>query len=103
VPRRVHDLERRHSAGNLHRRIREFCPSGMFAWFSSNSRSNGRGSLMIYRSQPGRVHAWYSSFDGNRAWMPSSSKGIPRAQLEGWVSESNREMDSPASELPPES
>ncbi len=66
--RLVHSLER--SRKKFDRSIATFGPSALFAWFGSNSRANGRGSLMIYRSAPEGRNAWYSSFDGSRDWQP---------------------------------
>ena len=81
--RLVHSRER--SRKRLDRGIVAFSPSALFVWFGSNSRANGRGSLMIYRSAPEGLNAWYSSFDGSRDWRPSRTKGIARTQLEAWM------------------
>ena len=87
--RLVHSLERSRSAKNYDRSIVAFSPSALFVWFGSNSHANGRGSLMIYRSAPEGLNAWYSSFDGSRDWQPSRTKGIARTQLEAWMRDLN--------------
>ena len=85
--RLVHSLER--SRKKFDRSIAAFSPSALFVWFGSNSHANGRGSLMIYRSAPEGLNAWYSSFDGSRDWQPSRTKGIARTQLEAWMRDLN--------------
>jgi hypothetical protein len=84
APRTVHDCRRKQRA-DLQRRAGDFSPSALFVWFSSNSQVNGRGSLMVYRSNDSHVTSRYVSFDGNHDWRPSRAKGIALAQLTGWV------------------
>jgi hypothetical protein len=66
--RLVHPIERRRSSENLDYRVLDFCPSGLFIWYSSKSSSNGRASLMLYRVKEGKLNAWYVSFARNRQW-----------------------------------
>jgi hypothetical protein len=66
--RLVHPIQRRRSSENLDIRVLEFCPSGLFIWFSSKSLSNGRASLMLYRTNQGKLNAWYVSFKQGKQW-----------------------------------
>ncbi len=66
--RLVHPLQRRRSSDNLGIRVLDFCSSGLFIWFSSKSASNGRASLMLYRTNQGKLNAWYVSFIRGKQW-----------------------------------
>ncbi len=81
----VHSLVRAPSNRNLHRRIGAFGGSNLFVWFSSKTRQNGRGSLMVYRANGGSVTSWYSSFSRKPEWRLFQVEGIGREQLRIWI------------------
>src|SRR5262249_32248596 len=48
----VHYTKRReHSCWNLQRRVTDYAKSALFVWFSSGTKTNDRGSLMVYQLQ----------------------------------------------------
>jgi len=57
--RPIHEKERRQSARNLQRRIRDAGDSALYLWYSSNTGLNGQGSVMAYSVLDGRVVGWY--------------------------------------------
>jgi len=83
-PRAFVGVRRRHSAGNLQRRLRSFSDSALFVWFSSFSDRNGVASVMSYSVEGVEEEAWYASFRKQRAWRVGTTKGIPRAQVLEW-------------------
>jgi len=71
-----HKTEKARSATNLHRLVDEFCGSACFAWFSANTITNDRGSLMVYTTKGAQVSSWYAAFRREGRWAVSQSKGI---------------------------
>jgi hypothetical protein len=80
-PRLFAKPDRRHSADNLHHRVRSFAESALFVWFSSYSELNGMASLMAYSVKDDNEGAWYASFRKEPAWHVAATKGIPRERL----------------------
>jgi hypothetical protein len=59
----VHGEERRqHSSWNLQKRVTQYANSALFVWFSTGTKRNDRGSLMLYQVRSGVASAWYASF-----------------------------------------
>lgn len=81
----IHSRVRAHSNTNLHRRVSTFSGSALYVWFSSNSRLNGRGSMMVYRADSDNVTSWYSSFSSGPKWAVHQTKGIGREQVRMWI------------------
>jgi hypothetical protein len=81
----IHSRVRSSSSRNLHRRISAFSGSALFAWFSSKTRLNGRGSLMVYRASGGMVTSWYASFSRGAEWRLLQVEGIGRERLRTWI------------------
>lgn len=81
----VHSQERGQSSRNLHRRVAAFSDSALFVWFSSKTKVNGRGSLMVYRANGTRVTSWYSSFSKENEWRLLRTERIGREQLRTWI------------------
>jgi hypothetical protein len=78
-----HDTERRkRSCWNLQRRITQYAKSALFVWFSSGTKSNDRGSLMLYQVRDGSVSAWYASFRKVDRWVLHLTKGVTREEIE---------------------
>ncbi len=75
----VHDKKRRqHSSWNLQKRVTQYADSALFVWFSSGTRLNDRGSVMLYQVCNGEVSAWYASFRKADGWMLHLTKGTTR-------------------------
>jgi len=71
------------SNDNIHNRIQNYTQNGLFVWFSSNSKQNKRGSLMVYRVQKEDIETWYASFEERKEWKILQSKGIDLNELKG--------------------
>ena len=71
------------SNDNIHNRIRNYTENGLFVWFSTNSKINKRGSLMIYRVQKEEIESWYASFEEREKWKVLQSKGIEMNVIKG--------------------
>jgi hypothetical protein len=83
-PRRaVHrTLRREHSSWNLQRRVTQFAKSALFVWFSSGTKPNDRGSLMVYQVKDEEVEAWYASFKKTDTWTLDRTKGVSQEAIE---------------------
>lgn len=77
----IHPIKRASSCENLHRRVADFADSAIFVWFSSNTKSNGRGSLMVYEVRDSTVHTWYAAFSRKEEWRVLQVNGITREQV----------------------
>jgi hypothetical protein len=77
----VHKRKLAPSAYNLHKRVSDFAKSAVFIWWSSNTKPNGRGSLMLYDATGLDVHTWYASFSRNDRWNVVQTKGIAKEQI----------------------
>jgi hypothetical protein len=82
APPYIHSRRHISSHRNLHKRVADFSGSAIFVWFSSNTKSNGRGSLMVYEVSKSRVHTWYAAFSKEDEWTVVQAKGITRAQVQ---------------------
>lgn len=79
----VHNKEQRqHSSWNLQRRVADYANSALFVWFSSGTKANDRGSLMLYQVHAGSVSAWYASFRKSAGWVLHLTKGMTREAVE---------------------
>jgi hypothetical protein len=83
-PRRAphHTLQRESSSWNLQRRVTQFANSALFVWFSSGTKSNDRGSLMVYQVKGQEVETWYASFRRTEVWKLDRTKGISKESVE---------------------
>jgi hypothetical protein len=63
------------SSSNLNNRIHTKTNNGLFVWFSSNTISNQKGSLMIYRVEKENVQTWYLSIENKTKWTITKVKG----------------------------
>lgn len=80
-----HDSARRHSSGNLQNRVRNYSTSGVFVWFSSNSKINMRASILVYTVDGKNEEAWYASFGDRDNWGVDRVKGISQKQVQEWL------------------
>jgi len=77
----VHEKEHRSSDENLHRRVSDFSDSAIFVWYSSNTLTNHRASLMVYVVIQKTVTTWFASFVKAQTWKLNQTKGIERKQI----------------------
>src|SRR5207244_3454793 len=68
---------------NLHNRIEDYTADGLIVWYSSHSKENQRGSLMMYRVQDKQVHTWYATIENKNGWEITKTKGIGLNELKG--------------------
>jgi hypothetical protein len=74
----LHKKQRESSSKNLHRRIEHISDSGLFVWYSSNTLSQERASMMVYAVKNGEIEAWFASFRRAAHWKLHFTKGIDR-------------------------
>jgi hypothetical protein len=73
------------SAENLSRRVERATDSGAFAWWSSNTVANGKGSLMVYTQIGDLSSAWFLGFHKKAEWEISKKVGIPDALIKKYM------------------
>lgn len=78
----VHRRKLAPSSENLHKRVTDFAESAVFVWLSSNTKSNSRGSIMVYEVKGPRVHTWYAGLSKEEDWRVLQTMGIPREQVQ---------------------
>jgi len=81
-PYLIHDQERKHSAANLHRHVKDFSGSAVYLWFSSNTAKNQQGSLMVYLTHEEQIDSWFASFHKKHTWTIKQVRGINRDYLD---------------------
>ena len=69
------------SGQNLQNRVDLQPENFLYAWFSSNSQINKKGSLMIYELFNKSVTNWYCQMELNKVWKIGKSKNISRERL----------------------
>jgi len=57
------------SENNLRRRVRTIAPNEALLWYSGNSATNGRGSVLAYVLSQGEYEAWYADLAAP-SWAP---------------------------------
>ncbi|MDJ1473390.1 hypothetical protein [Xanthocytophaga flava] len=70
------------STDNLHRKITDFMDDGLFVWYSSNSKMNSMGAVMMYQVKDNECFPFYLSLSGGINWKVQKTKGITRSQVE---------------------
>jgi len=85
LPALPHSNERKRSETNLRRRIQDFTRSGCFVWYSANTVSNGKGSIMVYVVTADQVECWFAAFSREEEWKLQTTKGVTRDELERWL------------------
>jgi hypothetical protein len=81
----IHTDHDQRNRTNLPPRVANASESCLFVWFSSNSRANLRGSLMIYRADSERATSWYAGFSFEGRPRIVRAEGIARQQLLEWI------------------
>ena len=90
----AHNMKRKHSSWNLQKRVTQFSNSAIFIWYSSATRSNQRGSILVYIVKNGAVDAWYASFRKAISWRLDKTKGIDKNIVESMI-EYHAEQNGP--------
>lgn len=75
------------SNDNIHNRITNYSKNGLFVWYSSETKINKKGSLMIYRVQNNIVETFYASFENINSWKIKQTKDIAVSELTKFLSE----------------
>ena len=73
------------SSDNQNNRIITKSDNGLFVWFSSNTKTNQQGSLMIYRVDNNNVETWYASIENKNGWTITKTKGTDLTELKELV------------------
>ena len=81
----LHERKLAPSSQNLHKRIVDRIDSAILVWFSSNTKQNLRGSIMIYEVKGSEVHPWYAGLVKEEAWGVVQSKGITPEQVQSLI------------------
>ena len=70
------------SKDNLKRKITNLSKSGLFVWFSSKSKINNNGSLMIYSVCDNECFAFYASLILELNWKVNKSVGLTKKAID---------------------
>lgn len=77
------EIHKRQSAEkNKNRRIVNVSDSAVFIWYSSNTVTNGQGSLMIYPVENGKCEPFYIGFKKNKEWDIVNAPGTNKKVME---------------------
>jgi len=74
----IHRDLKESSSTNLQRRITQYSQSGVFVWYSSKTKINDRGSMMVYTVKGEQWTTWYASFLKKEVWKLDRVKGYDR-------------------------
>ena len=84
----IHERKLAPSCQNLHKRVAKFADSAIFVWFSSNTVTNRRGSIMVYEVKGSRVHTWYAGLSKEEEeWRVLRTSGITREQVQSLMAQ----------------
>lgn len=64
------------STENKKRLISYKTENGLCIWISTNTVTNGQGSLMVYQTQNSEILTWYANFENKNSWKITKTKGI---------------------------
>ncbi len=92
--RAIHRSARSHSAANLQNRVAAFTNSGLFVWFSSDTKKLDQASVMSYAVEDDSAVNWFASFRKNDgAWSVHRVKGIDEMYVQKWFPLGSRESE----------
>ena len=69
------------SRNNLTKFIDLISKSGVFVWFSGDTRQSANGSLMVYTIANDSQSAWYASFQRANTWKINKVLGLSKNEL----------------------
>jgi len=70
------------STNNLKRKIANFTDNGLFIWYSGNSETNNKGTLMCYLVKDTDCFTFYISLTGDKNWNVHKTNGIPSKEIQ---------------------
>jgi hypothetical protein len=82
----LHKKQRDSSSKNLQRRIQHISDSGVFVWYSSNTLSQEKASIMVYSVKNDEIETWFASFRKAAHWKLHVTKGIDRELVQDLMS-----------------
>lgn len=62
--------------------VSEYTGDGLILWYSSNTLSNQKGSVMVYISKDEEVVGWYAQFENIGGWRITKSKGVNMDEIQ---------------------
>jgi hypothetical protein len=77
------------SSANAGRKLSRILPTAAIFWWSGQSATNGRGSLMAYLPTHDGHVPWYIELTGQETWRPSVTKGISSSELRSYESQAD--------------
>ncbi len=83
IKKAIHQF--RSSNDNIHNRIEDYTSDGLILWFSSNTETNQKGSIMAYRVQENQVYTWYATVENRDKWKIMKTKGIRLDELKSYM------------------
>ena len=69
------------STDNLKRRISDFSDKGFFIWYSGNSMTNNRGSLMGYFVADSDCFTFYLTLSRDKNWNAEKVHGLTTKEI----------------------
>lgn len=76
------------SKNNLKRYISEFSTNGIFVWYSGNSKTNDRGTLMLYLIKDSETKTFYITLTEKKNWNVSQTKGVLTKEIQSIIEKS---------------
>ena len=70
------------SEDNLKRKIADFTDNGLFVWYSGNSKTNNKGTIMIYLVMGSDCFTYHISLTGDKDWNVHKTSGIPVKEIQ---------------------
>ena len=61
--------------------VQGFSGTASYFWYSGNTLSNGKGSVMVYNVVNDAVAAWFATFSREQRWKLSITKGAKREDV----------------------
>ncbi len=83
-PHNIYKKELKFNTYNWHNLVESVSSSGVFIWFSSNSKSSGCGSVMVYSVEGEDVQTWYASLSEKSGWNIENEIGFRNETVEKW-------------------
>jgi len=79
----LHTLQK--SSENLNHKLKNATDSGLFFWWSSNTKTNSQGSLMVYSQIDDKSSSWFVAFDRKTEWSINKTEGIPVKVIKQYI------------------
>jgi len=89
----IHRLQQ--SEDNAQRKIQDYYSNDGFIWWSGNSKTNGRGSLMAYLPTKEGHMPWYIECMKQLNWIILHQYGISNSKINDFIKQSANKTDAP--------